>query len=186
MTSYNWNDIEDKLVALGAALREPTRLTVIGSTVSMQMGQPSRMTVDVDVWRRTSEFQLNELKRACQEVGIVFNPKGEIEPDQMYIQLIEPGIVQAGKFDKTTEIFSAGNLTIDRPPLENIIASKLVRGDEQDYDDIVYLMTAGYVERAALANAMDSIEHTTARITAQENAVMIDVLMGSTGLDCAC
>lgn len=172
--SIGWKEMEDLLIRLGAALELPTELVVIGSTVCMSMGQPDRMTMDIDVWRRDSAFDLGVLKRACKAVGISFDPKGYDDPDSVYLQLVEPGIVQLGTFSDTSLLFKTGNLELRRPPPENVIASKLVRGADWDFDDCMFLVKKCKVSPASILQAVKSIEDLMAQETAIENITMLN------------
>lgn len=172
--SIGWKEMEDLLIKLGDALETPTELVVIGSTVCMSMGQPDRMTMDIDVWRRDSAFDLGMLKKACAAVGISFDPKGYDEPDSVYLQMVEPGIVQLGKFSDTSLLFKTGNLEIRHPPPENVIASKLVRGAAWDFDDCVFLVKKCKVSAAAILQAVKSIEDLMAQEAAIENITMLN------------
>lgn len=171
--SVAWNEMEDLLIRLGDALKRPTSLVVIGSSVCMSLGQAERMTMDVDVWRKDSVYDLGDLKNACKAVGIVFNPTGFDEPDAVYLQMVEPGIVQLGVFDETSSLLKAGNLDIRRPPIENVIASKLVRGEARDFDDSVFLLKKCRVSLNEVETAVASIFNKQARENAIENIVML-------------
>jgi hypothetical protein len=87
----------DHLVAifegLGRKLAKPTTVCLIGSSPGIASGQPDRQSVVVDVWRQSSSYDETELRKACQEVGILFDPKGELDPGAICFQIIRPGIV---------------------------------------------------------------------------------------------
>lgn len=172
-----WRELEDKLDDLGACLEKPVSLVVIGSAVCMSLGQPSRMTMDVDVWKRSSKYDQGVLKRACEKAGILFNPiEEDLDPDQVYLQLIEPGIVFLGQFDTTEPMFQSGNLSLSRPPLENIIASKMVRCDQRDLDDIVFLMAKCGVTTEQVRSAAETISDPMARDNALENMTYLECI----------
>ena len=181
--TFGWSVIEDALIRLGDALQRPTFLTVIGSSVSMSLGQPGRMTLDVDVWKKTSRFDLGDLKCACEKAGIEFNPTAD-HPSRVYLQLVDPGVVQLGEFEALADVSRMGQLTIQRPPLENIIASKLVRGDARDYDDIVFLIARCGVTRTPIDQAVATIRDPISRETAQENLVMLEVALNTPSCSC--
>jgi len=56
----------------------------------------------------------------------LFDPKSTLEPDTPYIQLVEPGIAETGKFENTETLEQFGALQLERPPIANLIAAKLV------------------------------------------------------------
>lgn len=164
-----WPETEAALTKIGEALQKPAKLTVIGSVISMSMGQAARMTMDVDVWRKASKFDNADLRQACEKAGVDFDPQGYVTADKLYVQLVDPGIVQLGVFNKTETICQYGNLTISRPPIENIIASKMVRGEGKDYDDSVFLMRHCRIDDDQVRQAIESIKDSFSRETAMEN-----------------
>src|SRR5262245_18209088 len=84
------NNIFDKL---GVALKKQPTLCLIGSTPGIATGQPDRQTPDLDVWFTGSHYDISDLTQACEELGILYDPKGELDPDAVYIQVVRPGIV---------------------------------------------------------------------------------------------
>lgn len=178
--AMDWPEMENVLIRLGDALEEPTTLVVIGSAVCISMGQADRMTMDIDVWRKDSVFDLGVLKRACESANIIFDPKGYDEPDGVYLQMIDPGIVQLGVFEETALLFRAGNLVVKRPPAENVIASKMVRGEAHDFDDAVFLMKKCRVGLNDISKAIASIDNIVAREIAQENLSLLQACIDLT------
>ena len=116
-----------------------------------------------------------ELKRAVEEAGMLFDPKEVLEPDKPYIQMIDPGLCQTGKFEKTESIENFGALSVERPPIANLIAGKLVRGEPRDLEDIAFLLATFQPERADIEAAIKTMP-TTAKEKATENLVYLDVL----------
>ena len=116
----------------------PLQLCLIGSAACLFAGMELRTTEDLDIWQPTSDFDFVELKQAAESSGLSFNPKGFLAPDQPYLQLVDSGIVQVGNFTPV-RIFKIGRLIISRPPIENIIASKLTRATSKDIADIQFL-----------------------------------------------
>lgn len=117
---------------------QPVQLCLIGSAACIFAGMDLRVSEDLDIWQPSSDYDLTELKNAAEAAGLSCNPTGILEPDQPYLQIIEPGIVQIGKF-KPVPMFKMGRLIVSRPPIENIIASKLTRADAKDIEDIQFL-----------------------------------------------
>lgn len=156
---------------------QPTNLTLIGSGAAILSGQPSRTSMDLDVWKPTSRFSRAALRQACEDAGILFDPKGEDTGDTPYIQVVEPGIVQVGEFDEndieTVEDFD--DLQISRPPVENIIASKLLRATPKDLEDIAYLISAHEPEIATIHAIVETFP-AGKRSIARENLIYLEVL----------
>ena len=36
----------------------------------------------------------NQPLGACQDAGLLFDPKGELDPDAVYVQIVQPGVVK--------------------------------------------------------------------------------------------
>jgi hypothetical protein len=80
--------------ALGQKLTRPATICVIGSSPGIVSGQPDRQSAGIDIWRQRSAYDETELRRGCQELGLLFDPKGELDPDAIYLQVVRPGIVK--------------------------------------------------------------------------------------------
>jgi hypothetical protein len=116
----------------------PVRLCLVGSAACLLEAMPGRASRDLDVWQPGSDFDRLELKRAVEDVGLLFDPRNTLDPDRPYVQIVTPGPSQTGDF---TPVLWArmGRLHIYLPPWPNLIASKLVRGDERDVEDVLFL-----------------------------------------------
>lgn len=123
---------------LGEKLRQPTTLCLIGSTPAIASGQPGRQTADIDVWHEKSDYDAGDLARACREVGLLYDPTGELDPDSIYVQLVRPGVVRLPADFEVESIGRYGKLSIVMPPPEIIVAAKLVRGSEADIHDAIW------------------------------------------------
>ncbi|MCX7430371.1 MAG: hypothetical protein NTY17_05125 [Planctomycetia bacterium] len=114
------------------------RLCLIGSVACVFGGMVARTSRDLDVWKPASDYDLVELKRAVEAAGLSFDPKSTLDPEKPYVQLVEPGPTQVGVFAPVL-VERFGRLEIYRPPIEHLIASKLVRGDARDVEDVLFL-----------------------------------------------
>jgi hypothetical protein len=72
-------------------------------------------------------------------------------------------------------MFRMGRLIVTRPPVENIIASKLVRADAKDIEDIHFLHKH-YQADPALVKAVVSGYPAAKREVAEENLVYLEIL----------
>jgi hypothetical protein len=163
--------INQSLQQQGAA----ARLTLVGSATGILIGQPGRTSNDLDVWRPSSHYEFATLKKAVEEAGLLFDPKSTVEPETPYVQLIDPGIVQTGKYEQAEPLEKFGALQLDRPPIANLIASKLVRAESKDLEDIAYLLANYRPERGDIEQAIQSMP-AQARRRASENLVYLEVL----------
>jgi hypothetical protein len=167
-----------KLALISKSLQKQgstAQLTLVGSATGLLNGQPGRTTIDLDVWRPTSKYARETLKTAVEEAGVLFDPKFTIEPEVPYVQMIDPGLVQTGKFEHTELLEQFGALQLHRPPIANLIASKLIRAAVKDLQDITFLLANYRPEREAIARAIRSMP-APARKQALENKVYLDVL----------
>lgn len=162
----------EKLDAIGKKTK--AKLCLIGSAACIFSGMRGRTSIDLDVWNPKSRFDYQEFRAAVEEAGLLLNPTDEIV-EQPYIQIIEPGICQTGKFDETVKIMDTGGVEISRPPVENLIASKLLRCEQRDLEDIAHLSTTHNPERAGVEKAIRSMP-AGAKNKALENMVYLDVI----------
>lgn len=176
ITELSSEDLHRIFEKIGRNLNHPSRLVLIGSSVGMLHGQPSRMTEDVDVWSPSSVMDYADMKEACEKAGVLFDPKDAC--DGAYLQLVQPGIVQIGNYRKDGEIRISvyGNLEVAHPPVENVVASKLLRAEERDIQDVMFLMKKFAVRKEDVERAIDSFPEHRAE-TARENLVYLDIAM---------
>lgn len=68
-----------------------------------------------------------------------------------------------------------GRLEIYRPPIEHLIASKLVRGDARDIEDVLFLAGKHRPSLEAIREVVKTFAH-PARQQALENLVYLDII----------
>jgi hypothetical protein len=168
--------IEALLMKLGSQLSKPTTLCVIGSTASIVVGQPSRQTPDIDVWFPRSSFDIGDLKRACEEVGLIYDPKGEVDPDAIYLQVVRPGMVSLPPAFEHEVLGHYGNLTLVMPPPALIVAAKLVRASDTDIEDAAWWVRGRDLTEEQIVAAIESIPSLNNREAARENLVLIQLM----------
>ena len=169
--------LESILAALGAGLEKPTRITIVGSSAAMISGQDDRQTPAIDVWQPTSDFDVADLRVACTKSGLLYDPKGHIKADDLYIQILRPGITMFPRTFETTELGRYGNLTVDMPPVELVVATKLARASETDLEDAAWWVANSSVSRDAIEEAIKLIPQAANRESARENLIFMDVVM---------
>jgi hypothetical protein len=152
----------------------PVRLCLIGSTACLFGGMDGRTSADLDIWKPASDYDHAELKLAAEKAGLLFDPKQTLEPNRPYLQLIEPGLTQLGAFEPVF-IERIGRLQLFRPPIENLIAAKLLRAEPKDLGDIRFLMSRHRPETARIRKVISEFSGAT-RERATENLVYLDVL----------
>ena len=153
---------------------EPTELCVIGSGACMFDGM-IRTSMDLDVWRPASRFDEQQLREAVEAEGLLFNPTNEL-PDRPYIQIVDPGIVQTGDFDGVYPMGSYWTcLDLVRPPVENLIVSKLIRAEPKDIEDIMHLANTHSPDFQKIREIIDGLpaDH---KWRASENSVYLEIM----------
>ncbi len=165
------------LSELAAALgREgpAVRLCLIGSAACLFGGMEGRTSADLDVWRPASDYDRRELESAATAAGLLFDPKVNLEPGRPYLQIVEPGLTQVGEFEPVL-IDRIGRLRLYRPPIENLIAAKLIRADPKDLSDVRFLLTRHRPAITAIRQVIDRFPQ-PAREQATENLVYLEVI----------
>jgi|GEM_PF-359211 hypothetical protein len=173
------------LERIDANLDDDVRLCLIGSGATILLGQPARGTEDLDVWARASRFREEALRRAVRSAGLDYDPRGEF-PNTPYFRVVHPGIVQVPGYDPATGrwmgqdeevVWRGERLVVTVPPPEVIVASKLVRGDDRDLEDCLWLMAARGVDAVAVARAVRGLPR-PARDKAKANLDILNLLKG--------
>jgi hypothetical protein len=166
---------------LGQTLASPTKICVIGSTPAIMSGQPDRQSQVIDVWRQSSDYDTAEFKRACEAVGLLFDPRGEINPEAVYIQIVPPGIVKLPR-DLGLEILGRfGVLTVVMPEPALLSAAKLVRGEPRDIEDVAWWIKDRALSIGEIGTAIGSLPDRSQREAAAENIVLVQLVTAREG-----
>lgn len=99
-----------------------------------------RTSRDLDIWRPASDYDRSELARAADAAGLLFDSIAENLLAGPYLQLIDPIPAELGSFDPVF-LERIGRLRLHRPPIENLIVSKLIRCEPRDLSDIRFLIS---------------------------------------------
>jgi hypothetical protein len=108
------------------------------SSPGIVSGQPDRQSADIDIWRQSSVYDETELRKACRELGILFDPKGELGPDEIYFQIARSGVVDLPAGFDVEVLGQYGNLTVAMPQPALLSAAKLARGEPRDIEDVTW------------------------------------------------
>jgi hypothetical protein len=169
-----WNVVLSDLARALGKKGSPVRLCLIGSAACLLDGMEGRTSGDLDIWKPASDYDRGELKTAAEKAGLLFDPKQTLELDRPYLQLVEPGLTQLGKFDPVP-VERTGRLQIFRPPVENLIAAKLIRAEPKDLGDIRFLVSRHRPDLRRVRKIVAAFEP-RARERAKENLVYLEVL----------
>ena len=164
------------LDALGQKLSKPTTICIIGSSPGILRGQPDRQSADIDIWRPASAYDETDLRRACQEQGILFDSKGELDPDAIYLQVVAPGIVKLPEDLPVDILGQYGALTVAMPAAALLSAAKQVRGEPRDVEDVAWWIKEQALDLSDIRAAIGLLPDGTQRENAQENIVFVELL----------
>lgn len=168
-----WLAALERIAAALGPSGQPVRLCLIGSVACVFGGMATRTTRDLDIWKPASDYDLIELKRAVEAAGLTLDPKSSLDLDTPYVRMVEAGTTQVGQFEPVF-MERLGRLYLYRPPIEHLIASKLVRGDDRDVDDVVFLMAKHSPARASIRTVIESFAE-PGKTQALENLVYLEV-----------
>src|SRR5208282_4792801 len=169
-----WNVVLADLSRALGKKGSPVRLCLIGSAACLLGGMEGRTSADLDIWKPASDYDRGELKTAAEKIGLLFDPRQTLEPDRPYLQLVEPGLTQIGKFEPVL-VERMGRQHIFRPPVENLIAAKLIRAEPKDLGDIRFLVSRHRPDLRRVRKIVAAFE-TRARECARETLVYLKVL----------
>ncbi|MCF6258171.1 MAG: hypothetical protein L3K25_18045 [Gammaproteobacteria bacterium] len=170
--------IEKIFRGLGEALSAPTTLCVFGSSPAIFCGQQSRQIQGIDIWHASSAYDGGSLSEACSKVGVLYDPKGEIDPDRVYFQIVRPGIVALPAKFETESLAQFGNLKLVMPAPAVLTAAKLVRANDNDINDIVWWMRHRNLKEHQIEQAIKHFPDNSQRETAKENIVFVQLVSG--------
>ncbi len=168
--------IERVFQQLGNELDTPTVLCIFGSSPAIFCGQQSRQTQDIDVWHANSVYDSGKLSRACSKVGVLYDPKGEVEPDSIYFQIVRPGIVALPKNFETETLAQFGNLKLVMPAPVILSAAKLIRANDNDIRDVVWWIQQRNIKKHQIDKAIDNFPDSQHREIAKENMVFVQLV----------
>jgi hypothetical protein len=164
--------------ALGDALARPASLCLIGSTPGIMSGQPGRQTADIDVWHAASDYDAGDLARACRDIGLLYDPREELEAGAVYIQVVRPGIVRLPTDFDLEVIGTFGRLRAVMPPPAILVAAKLVRGTDTDIHDVAWWVRDRDLRVQEVAAAIQNLPDSRGREAAAENLTFVRLIRG--------
>lgn len=167
---------ENLLSAIGNYLVEPTTICIVGSTAAILLGQLERQTPDINVWGPESDFDIGALKRACEQAGMLYDPRGEIDPDAVYMQILRPGITMFPEHFPVEKIGRFGNLTVVMPPPELIVATKLARGLDSDVEDAAWWIRERNLSVETIDDAIARIPQPANQEAARDNLILVQLV----------
>lgn len=174
LNGEEWMTVLERLASALPSEGPNLRLCLIGSAACLFGGMDGRASADLDIWKPASDFDRFELKLAAEKAGLLFDPKTVLDPDTPYLQLVEPGLTQLGEFVPVF-VDRLGRLHLYRPPVENLVAAKLIRAEPKDLADIAFLISRHRPNLRRIRQIVDGFDQ-PAREKARENLIYLEVL----------
>jgi hypothetical protein len=173
LNGQQWLEILEHLSEALGREGSPVSLCLMGSAACLFGGMEGRTSRDLDIWKPMSDYDRLELRKAAESVGLAFNPTDLLEPSRPYLQIVESGIAELGEF-KPIMVEKMGRLLIARPPIENLIAAKLIRADQRDVADVLFLQQKYRPDLARVRDIVNSFSFIN-RQKATENFIYLEV-----------
>ena len=173
----------EKLTLIDQSLQRQggsAQLTLVGSAAGILTGQPGSTvpSIDLDVWKPWLALSISN----SQESGGIGRPSLRSQDRGGLIGLTfnwsSEGLTQLGKFESTECLEQFHALRLERPPMANLVAAKLVRAAPKDLADIAYLLSVHRPARQDIEQAIASMPR-EARGKAAENLVYLDAMSGN-------
>jgi len=181
MATIDADRLRQLFAGLGELLAEPTTLCLIGSAPAIASGQTDRQTADIDIWHAQSKYDAGDLEQACQGLGVLYDPRGELDPDAIYLQIVRPGLVQLPPDFDVESLGRYGQLDIVMPAPEIIVAAKLVRATAVDILDAVWWVRHRNLEAGQIEESVESLPEGRSRETASENLPLLRLTVERNG-----
>jgi hypothetical protein len=130
------SEIESLLQALGKRVPPHTRLVLVGGGALALLGSP-RLTLDIDFVG--DDVHPSKLHRSIMEIARELEIHAEPVPLERFIPL------PVGSSERNIHIGQFGNLDIYIADPYSIALSKLDRGFDTDFEDIIFLIQRDFV-----------------------------------------
>lgn len=135
-------ELKEIFERLDAALEHPTELLIRGGAAVLAYGSEQRVTIDIDVLP-ASDFVEADLRRACGEAGIGFNPSDKDFTERDYLEVVpEETLILPDPSPNRgyNTVFRGRRLTVRTPPAADLVVGKLKRLEPEDVDDVLFLI----------------------------------------------
>ncbi len=141
----NNKEIQSVLQIVGERVPHPSRLVLVGGSALALLGSP-RLTIDIDFVG--DDLHPNELHRSIMQIAKELNVYVEPVPLERFIPLPK------GSEKRNIRIGQFGNLEVYVADPLSIALSKLDRGFDTDFDDLIFLIQHDLV-------TVEELEHIT-------------------------
>ena len=151
MKSLNRENIQEFLKLLGKRYPKKTELHLLGGGALLLLGN-SRSTLDIDYMG--GDIQKDDFQVTIEEIASEFELDIEPVPIARFIP------VPDGSNDRNIHIGQFGNVDVYVFDPYSIALSKVDRGFDTDFDDIIFLIQHDYIDLTELEKIVNkSIKH---------------------------
>ena len=134
-------DIQSFLEILGKRVPSSSHLVLVGGSALVLLGSP-RLTIDIDFLG--DDIHPNKLHQSILQIARELQIHVEPVPLERFVPLPK------GSEQRNIYIGQFGNLKVSVADPYSIALSKLDRGFDTDFDDLVFLVRLGYVDLSEL------------------------------------
>ncbi|MDD2347779.1 MAG: hypothetical protein PHG74_02625 [Kiritimatiellae bacterium] len=144
ISEINERSAMEYFARLDPLVKPGTVLFVIGGAAVAVLGAKIRVTGDIDVALPFSKLDMSGFAEASQKAGLPVNPV--LGYQGAFVELIGPLMLTVPTpNEEAVVLFTGTNLTVKTGSAADLVASKLYRCSEQDYEDIQFLVCAAGV-----------------------------------------
>ena len=105
----------------------------------------------------------------------LFDPTGEIDPNSIYVRIVQPGGVRLPHDFKVEVVGRYGAFTVTMPEPALLSAAKLARGGSRDLEDVAWWMKTRALKLDEIRAAVQTLPNILDRETATENMVLVEL-----------
>ncbi|MBI4586261.1 MAG: hypothetical protein HY717_19805 [Planctomycetes bacterium] len=142
------------LESIDRHLNKKTELCVFGSAAFILLDEVGRTSQDIDVAAPYSKADYSDLRQAAEKSGLKLNPDATESGD--HIEWIQAGRLCLPEPSSRTQLvlWQGAKLTVKTVSPAQLIASKLIRYDEIDQGDILFLFRLMKVKWSEIQEAI--------------------------------
>lgn len=153
----NKNQLVTYLERIDAALPDTVALYIYGSAAFILLDEPDRTSLDVDVAAPYCQVNERVFRDVASKAGLPVNPESDTAGDHIeWISSLRLCLPKPSA-DSDITLWQGKRLTVKTGAIPALIASKLIRYDAIDRNDVQYLLAQHAVTFANVAAAVRSL-----------------------------
>jgi hypothetical protein len=107
------------------------------------------------------------------------NARSELDPGAIYIQIVRPGLVNLPEDFKVEILGEYGALKVAMPEAALLSATKLVRNDPRDVEDVAWSIKERALGVDEIRAAVNMLPDASQREVARENMILVELVRAS-------